>query len=437
MKNNKKFRTLSCLVAGCLLLTGAVFANIDNANGYTNYKNALKKLVKSDNYTADVSMKIYMDDTIITDGKVSAKVENGRTINYEVSAKMIDDVNYKTAELVEESGNSYYNDKDVSVHCYDLSDSPSNSVSYQIEINNSYDENDYEGKKYYPLIGTGIDENVVDKAIMFGETVADGFIGDVKNNFVYLGEENGERHYSVSLAKEQMPSIITSGLSLVSGVMQSSLDGYEEYSRPGENEKDYNNLEDVIAMMFLNKKEPFIKSAVCDFAVDSNGNLTHNFISGVLGGYTLDGTEHTLKLEINADIRDIGSTVSDKLDIYGFVGNVVMQNGTSVSFEELCGKALSIYAISDGNRILVDNYNINEEDMPFNTIFIVNGKEVTNNEYNEAFRKLLPVIDVEAGEEYTETKNGETVSLEVAEDSEYSFGVIGGADGPTAIYVTD
>ena len=64
-----------------------------------------------------------------------------------------------------------------------------------------------------------------------GDTV----VGELKNNFVQVGKENGATLYQVEIAKNQVPSLVNAGLSLFAYSVGQSHDydytvNYEDYS---------------------------------------------------------------------------------------------------------------------------------------------------------------------------------------------------------------
>ncbi len=58
---NKYFKTALCLGVGVITLTAAVFANYDNANGYSVCKNAAKSILFETNYTLNTRIEMKVD----------------------------------------------------------------------------------------------------------------------------------------------------------------------------------------------------------------------------------------------------------------------------------------------------------------------------------------------------------------------------------------
>jgi len=83
MKRSKHFTTLVCLLVGMLVLTSAVYANYDSANGYSSYKNALKYLAfEADNVTADVELRMDIDGEEYAAAGVMYQIDGEKSANY-------------------------------------------------------------------------------------------------------------------------------------------------------------------------------------------------------------------------------------------------------------------------------------------------------------------------------------------------------------------
>lgn len=432
-RNSNKFKALACTIAGCVVLSGAVFANIDNASGYSGYKNAVKNLIKLQNYTAEFKVTGYLDDIEISSVDVEYKFEgNGVGSSKETSRSADNNSSYKNGlSDIEKRNNETYQDGGVRVNSYNfryINGEEAGNIYINID---EEDENDQ--KTYNPLLGANVDEQLLDKIVSFTEVAADGFIGDIKNNFVYLGEENNEKHYNVTLSKEQMPNIITSGLSLVCGIAQQEHSDYINGESAAESELSYDSVSDVMDMILLNEKEPFIKSASCDFKIDSNGNLVNNVLSGNIIGYTNDGAEHSFGLRIEISLKDIGTTVADRYDIYSLAGDIEMLDGSIKNFEELVNSCRSITIVDGKKDIYVNNdFDYDSNSNKTNHIYILNGKEINNQEYNNFKKTETELLEDEADSE----EEGLTVNYD-SEKTAASVGVIGGEDGPTEIVITN
>ena len=194
----KYFKAIAGLGAGAVLLTCAVFANYDNANSYTNCKNALKSLLYADNMSIDYTAELKVDDQ-----KVGAYYGGWKmNINGDPAYRY---------ENTHEFGDNMY---------YDL-----NQLQGDIEINKVvtshggthayyYNNGGYKPGTAIEQISGGEGSDFGDKLVGFCETVGDVLVGDLKNNFVMTENKDGVSRYSVSLTKDQMPAYVNSGVSL-------------------------------------------------------------------------------------------------------------------------------------------------------------------------------------------------------------------------------
>ncbi len=211
MKGKKHFRTFVILLAGMLLLSTAVYANYDSANGYSNGKAALKYLaLKADDFTGQAEARLSIDGkTFIKTGydvERAGKAMNTRNYSYYYD---------EDGELRDSDDRYYYEDGSM-YYSYDP-----NSNSYY-----GWESNGVSGKGFL-----GADEIVPGsseaKAVRFVELLADTLVGDLKNNVVMTGENDGIKHYSVSLSKGQVPEFVNAGLSFVFTASNNSLYDYD------------------------------------------------------------------------------------------------------------------------------------------------------------------------------------------------------------------
>lgn len=221
-KNSRRHMiTAVCLAVGLLVLTTSVYANFDNANGYSNYKNAVKKLAFDTNdVTLDCKMEFLLDDEPIFGAEAGMKInEDGKS---EYSSEW-------QSSGYEYSSYLYYHD--------------GKEYRYYPE-ENEYAVWDYDWNSYGNtdnLMGVDTSDKTFNKAVRFVELGADLLIGDLKNNVVLVSNENGIREYQVNVAQNQMPEIVNAGLSLMftaySGEMleERSFVTYDNYMKAYEN----------------------------------------------------------------------------------------------------------------------------------------------------------------------------------------------------------
>jgi hypothetical protein len=365
-KHRKHFITLTCLVAGMLVLTSAVYANYDNAGGYSNYKNAVKNLVfEADNYTADADMKLIIDGKAVNNSKVIYKCNNGDTSQYMQNEENFDGEPVKTELYTYAQGKMKY--------------------SYFPKTNEYYEsESDTENRKtIVPL-----DDATSKKAVRFAELMADTFVGDLKNNVTLVSEEDGVRKYSIHVEKSQIPEIVNAGLSLMfTANNNSTMDGsyvtYDNYEKAFEafykektgkeySELGYENLsesemqtindcynefdekyEDILddkgdkgmlvvledgdyeyydtyeeymqsenissqlQTMAMFGDEPYIDDVTMNVTLDAKGRLAENYLEASLVGKDEDGEKHTATMKIDSKIYDYDNTIVEEFETKG------------------------------------------------------------------------------------------------------------------------
>ena len=94
----------------------------------------------------------------------------------------------------------------------------------------------YEGS--YSSGRVDADDPSVQKGIRFMELLADTMVGDLKNNVVLVGGEDGAKDYTVNISGTQVPEVVNAGLSMIftsynsnSYNSEPSCVSYEEYMK--------------------------------------------------------------------------------------------------------------------------------------------------------------------------------------------------------------
>lgn len=274
------------LSLGIVLLTGAVFANYENASGYSVLKDALKKIAYEENYTAEYETGLFID------GEELEKSTGTYWLNVGGNPSSRSDSVHKSR-----SGRTYKNfyamQDGVRIHQYLNENDNDNSGGY---INNSY-RDDYS----IILDVTGGDADMAEKLIGFTETIADTMIGDLKNSFVMTDENNETKTYSINLSKEQMPSYVTSGVALVTSLLRRDTN------------YDIDTDDDDPTVNFIGSGEPYISNVSGAMTIDENGNPIYANIEIEIIGFDRGGDEHSLKIAYAIKVRDIGTTEIDRI----------------------------------------------------------------------------------------------------------------------------
>lgn len=185
-----KLRLTACLAAGVLILGVSAGAAFGSANGYASYKNAVMDLaLREKNFTLQAAADLTVDETSLLSFTVDYQQDgaNRSTVSQSVDEGQADayhDAYLNGTEL-------WFNDSDA---FYDQ-----DTVNRTGETLLGYEETN-EGDK---------------RLIQFLSLAADTVAGDLKNNVVQLGQEDGKTLYQVSVSGSQVPALVNAGLSLV------------------------------------------------------------------------------------------------------------------------------------------------------------------------------------------------------------------------------
>lgn len=201
----KRNRVMVCLIAGVLVLAVSATAAFGSVNGYSRYKEAVKALaLENDNFSAVGSMEMTMDgETVWTMGaEIALDQEENSTI-----------LTMNQGDFTEEEVSATVDGQHI---WFDSSD----DSTYR-----SYPADPDEGP--YNLLGYNGSDEYESRLITFFEVACDTVVGELKNNFVQVGTEDGVDLYQVDIAQAQVPSLVNAGLSLFAYAMaQDSSDAW-------------------------------------------------------------------------------------------------------------------------------------------------------------------------------------------------------------------
>lgn len=185
-------RAVAGLTAGVLLLGVSVGAAYGSVNGYGRFKQGAKQLLlDSSNFTAQVQLALAVDE----------KPMGIYTVRY---AKDGADCAYAVQEALGQS---------TSGHACTVLDGTATGFSQ----NDAY----YTTWPQAPqsvitnLMNVDLDSEAQRRAVAFAETALDMVVGELKNNVVYYGDQEGLATYQVQVAQSQIPTILDAGLALL------------------------------------------------------------------------------------------------------------------------------------------------------------------------------------------------------------------------------
>lgn len=316
----KKITTAAALAAGICIFTGAAFASYNTSNGYSVYKKGVINALSAENYTLNIKENMYVD---------GEKLTNSEEITEQFAAD--GDVQLHRADISADSVYESYIQDGKKIVIYD-------GETY------IYDQRDISAFKNRAM-GYNPKSSADQKMLRFLELLADTLTGDIKNNFVYLsGDENTDK-YEMQLSSIQIPELFNAGLSALFSSAEVDAQGYDEadpYTVLGE--------------------DPVIEAVSCEFEVDKQGRLAYNLLSIEASGVGTDSNQHTVRIEVEVNIYDYGTTSPDRVDIdsldakyyndvnadfdYGDVEYIDTENHVAVTSD---GKEIAIVVSPDGS----------------------------------------------------------------------------------------
>lgn len=301
-----RYAKIACAaMAGVALLTAAVFANYENANGYNVCKNALKNIAFQNNGTIQMNMNLQLDEEKIASLETVYRFADGDSPYYRYNSEKTTELNadgsYRTYQ------NESYNGAKDSISIYT---NEGEKQAYRNEYSEPYTDTSSVGM---------LDPNdkTTQKLVTFVEKIADTMVGDLKNSFIMTESNGGSHTYEVSLSGAQMPDWVSSGLSLL---VSNIKDSTEQHRRAMlENPEDYVDYEagmdeKLYDAMFAGG-DPILDSVSGMMSVDAEGFPTRTDGRIVLTGFDGQGQEHRMTISLTLDVTDIGTTSVGDVDL--------------------------------------------------------------------------------------------------------------------------
>ena len=205
----KRSRLGVCLVAGILILSVSAFAAFDSVSGYAQYKTAAKALLlQTDNVTVSGTATIRYDGKEIGSTLIEAQKDGKNNYSHTRETTGNDDP-WESFEDTHNGVRSWYtvgmtNEKDQPFYYVDKTAEP-------------YPEN---------LLSMDMSDEMSTRLVAFAEIAVDTVVGDLKNNFVQVGAENGVNTYRVDIDENQVPALVSAGLSLLACAQTESVRDY-------------------------------------------------------------------------------------------------------------------------------------------------------------------------------------------------------------------
>lgn len=291
-----KKRTITAVIGlalGAAIFSGAALADLPTSNGYEVGKTAIKGLMKNENYTMEMSGAFSLDGNEISKFEAKEQYDRNGDVVLHCEEKQISSEEYKNFNGRASEYRNYYQDgQNISV--YIRNDGSEESYIRSGDIYGGYGTR---GKldSFYSEDATEDDRNMQNKIVRFAELIADTFVGDLKNNIIYVSGDDNSSTYEMSLDAMQIPEVVNAGISAMFSAVNSSNQHIDkEYRDP----------------YLILGTDPVIKNVSLRFTVDSEKRLSDITVKAAAAGNGHEGAvEGTMK------IYDYGTTQPERVDI--------------------------------------------------------------------------------------------------------------------------
>lgn len=281
-KTNKKITAAIGLALGVTIFTGAALAGYSASSGYDVGKKAVKGLLENENYTYDASIKLTLDGNEFLNQEFRELYDRDGDVKLNSFEKTTGDETYTSnAEYSAYSQGSDY----ITTYSHNGKDQQTN-VYHNSAL--------YMGRGTLDAMNTTRSDNdreTVNKVVRFAELAADTFVGDLKNNIVYVSGDDNGASYEMNLDSIQIPELVNAGISAIFSSMSQG-----EY-----------NADDPFLTL---GKDPVIKNVSLKFSVDNEGRFTN-----VSANTALVGNGHEAAIDFALNIYDYGTTKPASVDI--------------------------------------------------------------------------------------------------------------------------
>ncbi|MDO5396955.1 MAG: hypothetical protein Q4G33_03415 [bacterium] len=271
--------------SGAVIFASAAIANYTTANGYEVVKDSLFGLFGTENYTYDFEMSMDEgEDYVLSFGTHTEMDEPNKRcyMNDTNSTKLPgEDHSYQFKR--------WYNDN-MTIYQHD----DGQPEGYTTEARDSSMTN-YTNMFSDELFG---DADTTAKVLHFMEVALDTAVGDLKNNFIYTGTEDGVKTYNLSLDAIQIPELLNAGLSAFASVTADNNEGFENVSEEEQWVADIVTMDNV-----------YTDSISGVFAVNEDNSFNSGEVSAVITGKDRNGETHNLTFRVKMGMSDAGSTV--------------------------------------------------------------------------------------------------------------------------------
>lgn len=261
-------RTMVCLIAGVALLAVSATAAFGSISGYSQYKNSVITLaLEEENFSGLGNFSLTLDDETQMDVDI-AYVQDGpdRSSHFTGTefGRPVD-----TWDVTVDGVNTWFSlDSGYYYHQGETENPPNTFLA--IDADDEYEA----------------------RILNFMNIAADTVMGDLKNNFVQIGTKDGLTQYQVDINQEQIPTLVTAGLSLLA-VSQ--------------------GISEDFAAAFT--QDLAMENIHCTFSIDHEGRLADTQAEVSFLGTDDQGVVHTMVLAGDLTVSDYGTAEVQPVDV--------------------------------------------------------------------------------------------------------------------------
>lgn len=267
---------------GAVIFAAAAVANYTTANGYELIRNSLFGLRGTENYTMDMEFSIDTGDGYGTELLCRIEMDEPNQRSYAIDRQRFN----IPGSTTEREYRSWAAD---GMRIYmDNSDEKAYGYKADFGVDNPFTADSFG------------DEKTTAKVMKFLELGLDTFVGDLKNNFTYAGEDGGLKTYTLSLDAIQVPELVNAGLSAVTSLMSAE---YEDVSDPDELER--------WTASFLTADEVYTSSVNGSFVLNEDNSFSSGEMSAVVTGTDANGERLDVTIGMKLSMTDVGTTVPE------------------------------------------------------------------------------------------------------------------------------
>ncbi len=285
-KKNRKLRAALCVFTALLILGTAVFANYDNAGGYSEIKNALKNMLYQDNFSLNATAGVSIDGANAGfSEKVIYKLNGGGKVqSYEYTEETVDyELDY-SHESICQDGDRY-----------------SSTTTVDDEGNRHTSAYVYSGYgDAFPI--ADLEDERISKGVNLAEALSDVLVGDIKNNIALTQSDESGRTYTLNMSGEQLPKYLTAAFAFLCAGIREEKSGNLHIN---------SEYEKTVIDIMTNAKEPYVKNVCGNVTIDDRDRITAFDGTVSIIGYDGNNNARELSYNLSLTVGDFGTTFID------------------------------------------------------------------------------------------------------------------------------